>query len=153
MTVIDDLVSELGAYPDEQVEVQIRNFQEPGAVINPGEICTFEVRIRNNGHLDMLNVSLNINGVSGLTELSQTEILGNPVNFSTKLTTAPMTIGAHASATTQTFYMRALSATASTRLFEVHLADWDASLAKLLRVHAGHDFGARDELTRAIEPT
>lgn len=153
MPVIQDLVSELATYPDEQVRLQIIDFQEPGSVINPGEICTFRVRVNNNGHLNMQNVSLHINGTSGITQISQTDILGTPINFSGGITTSPLSINAHSSVTTRTFYMKALRATASTRLIEIHLADWDASLDHLLRMHAGHDFGANTELVRVIQAT
>jgi hypothetical protein len=153
MTVIQDLASEMAAYPDEQVQMEIIDFQEPGNVINPGEVCTFRVRIKNKGHLNMSNVSLHVNGTNDLTMVSQTDILGNPINFSYSMRTAPQHISAHSTVTTRLFYMKAIRPTANTRLLEMHLADWDADLGHLLRVHAGHDYGAHAELSRAIVGT
>ena len=150
MGVIDDLAQDLRDYPDNNVRLSIVNFQEPGEVINAGEVCTFRIMVSNDGYLDMTKVSLHLNAASGITQLSQTDILGNPINFANNLTTAFMNIPAGSSATTRTFFMKALVATDRRRLIEAHIAEWDAGLSSLLRVQAGHDTGAQVEYSRDI---
>ncbi|NOR68741.1 MAG: hypothetical protein GQ532_03440 [Methylomarinum sp.] len=150
MSIITDLARDLRNYPDDHVRLSIIDFKEPGTVINPGETCSFKIKIENNGFLDMQNVKLHVNGKRSYNQLSQSDVLGNPINFFDHLTTAAMNISAGHSITTRTFYMKAIKATSSTVLIEAHIGDWDAGMASLLRIHAGHDYGAVVHYNRDI---
>lgn len=150
MSVLDDLIQALRDYPDKYVKLSVVDFEEPGTVINAGEICTFRIRVANNGYLDMNNVYLHLNSASGITQLSQTDIFGTPVNFMNHLQTAHMNLPSRTAATTRTLYMKALKATTKKQLFEAHLGEWDAGLGSLLRVYAGHDWGASIKFSEEI---
>lgn len=150
MSAIEDLAKSLHDYPESKVRLLVVDFHEPGSVINKGEICSFQIRVVNNGYLDMTNVQLHVNSANTYTQLSQTDILGNPINFQNSLTTASMNIPARSSGNTRTLYLMALKSTSKRQLFEAHLAEWNAGLSSLLRIHAGHDNGANVQYEREI---
>lgn len=151
MGVINDLLKDLRDYPDNSVNISIVNFTKPGGVFEKNEVCTFKVRIKNNGYLDMMNVSLHIHNKPGYTLVSQSDFLGNPFGFSSRLTTATIPyMPAGNIQYTRTIYCQAIEKTEKPEvLFRVHLNEWDAGLNSLLRM-PGHDVGEEAKYTLQI---
>lgn len=141
MGVLDDLHNEIWHYGANNLDITVVNFNPPGSVINPGENCTFQIRAKNNGPLDMKNVVFHMNDLNGTCMLSQTQIAGNPYNFTTgTITTSPVSINAHSAYYSQNYFMGALKSTSGNQdLFEIHLSSWDASLHHALTDMSGHE--------------
>ena len=69
MGAIQDLLTDINNYPDGNVEITItllpvatRPGEEPDTVINVGETRLFNVKVENNGNLNMKNLKLFIEG-------------------------------------------------------------------------------------------
>lgn len=158
MGAIQDLLDDINAYPSENVTITITDFQEPGGHINVGEMCTFNVRVANNGHLDMLNLRLHIRG-SEFTSVSADRILGIPfpASPSNSEITRGRDVPANSSVTFGRFFMRADAATpdqgsANRDLFSVHISSYDASLHHILRDHGHHAAVPETVFNRHIHP-
>ena len=152
---IQELLNDLKNYPRDKVRLEVVDFDPPGEYVNTNETSTFQIRIRNIGSLDMDNVRLHMNRKNG-TELSQSDALGNPFNWSrTTLTTDPVNVPAYSSATTRTYYVRTgKNATKQpVPLFEVHIAGWDARMDTMLRTATQHSQDSSITFDRQIHPS
>jgi hypothetical protein len=152
MPAPNEIIEILKNYPEDHVDLIIHSFKEPGDVINEDEVCDFTVSIHNKGYLDMLDVYFHVNSVAGLTLLSQTDIAGNPINFTAQtLTTAVWgKIPAGSWAHSRKFFMLAQRPTDETQLFEVHLGGWRADLSTI--DFSGHDWDLIDTYEAEIYP-
>jgi hypothetical protein len=131
MPLIDDLLTAINAYPyhADNVEIDIVNFSGGGGQINAGEIWNFQVRVVNNGKLDMKNLDLRIYGSEWAT-VSKSSF---PILFRSLLSTEKKDLDAHSTVTFGSFYMRAVQATGSgspndEHLVSVHIGSYDAGL-------------------------
>ena len=156
MSLIDDLLTAINNYPSEDVEISITNFSEPGTHINQGELCSFEVKVENNGQLDMINVKLHIEG-SNWASVAVSAWHGGPTGFSSSAISEARDVKSHTSTTFGRFYMMADTATpdhgqADRDLFTVHLSTYDADLEHLLRGHGHHAGNPEEPYNRHIHP-
>jgi hypothetical protein len=158
MGAIQDLLDDIDAYPSKNVKIVITDFQEPDDVINVDEMCSFRVRVENNGHLDMLNLKLHIRG-SEFTSVSADTIFGIPAPLtpSDSEISPARDVPAHSSVTFGRFFMRADAATpdegtAKRDLFSVHISTYDASLHHILRDHSHHANDPLAVYNREIHP-
>jgi hypothetical protein len=69
MAILTDIANELDRYPVDQTVIEIVNVEKKGdpadTDVNEREIWQFHVRLTNNGHLDMSNVSVHVLGLNG----------------------------------------------------------------------------------------
>lgn len=145
MGVLQDLDNEIKHYGQNYLQISVENFKEPGSDINVNDECSFQLRLKNTGPLDMQNVVMHMNPKSGSCWLTQSQILGNPINFSTSTHTTPAAnINAHTGIWySQLIYMKARKKTSGVEeLFEVHLASWEASLHHMLTDESKHETAA-----------
>ena len=64
MSVLNDLVREIEDYPRDHLELDIVEVHWPGPEINVGDDCTFRIRAKNTGPLDMLQLRLKVEGLA-----------------------------------------------------------------------------------------
>lgn len=152
MGMIQDLAQAIDAYPSENVVLTVTDFGEPGGHINDGELCTFNVRVENNGHLDMNNLRLHI-------EASEWASVGlYPWSLSNDyIASGPKDVKAGSTRTMGLFWMKALKATpdqgkATRDLFTVHISRYDASLHHILKDHDHHAPTPEEAYSRHIHP-
>jgi hypothetical protein len=121
MTVLDDIAIALDAYATDEVSLSFINVNPPGNVINVNEVVPFQVRIENNGHVNMTGVSLHVHGENGA--LVATAQAGP---FNSVITVSGLTVNGGGSRDTGTLYFKAPSATkpAGTDLLSTHVEDW-----------------------------
>ena len=160
MGMIDDLATALNEYPGEHVVITITDFKEPGTHINVDEICSFNARVENNGHLDMKNVKLHVEATR-FTSVSVTTAgflgVGVPVSFGNSVVSGGRDVNAHSTVTYGDFHMRAVGATpdggtARRDLFTVHISTFDAGLENILKDHSHHAGNPEVAYARHIHP-
>lgn len=129
MTVLTDIANALDTYPLDETTIAIVDVAVQtgtGPEVNKNEIFKFKVRVTNNGHVNMTDVFLHVNG----TDTSGTLVSFNPekgfANNKT-LKVGPLVVnGGGASATTDYLYFKAppTAMPAGTKLVESHIFDW-----------------------------
>ncbi|MBK8195075.1 MAG: hypothetical protein IPK76_18380 [Lewinellaceae bacterium] len=135
MPYFDDFAAGVSAYPAASVQLSIVDVNPPGTAINVNENVLFQVRIRNNGHLNLTGVTLHVIGINGV-EVSRT---GGAGTFGTLFTSLPININAHSSQDTVNFFFRSSAVRpAGTALVRAHIAGYDVNLTDLLTNHTGH---------------
>jgi len=150
MGVLTDLAKEVKEYPDSEVSIKIHISDIPGTDINQLDVVKFWVSVNNNGLLGMQNVVLHVVSTE-YTEVSQTDVLGTPSNFSSNIKCAPMNIRPGELGMTRYLYMRALKKTSRTKLMDVHLHSWDADLHPLLQDESDHSVSTNAEYENQIK--
>src|SRR5262245_33558781 len=69
MSVLDDIADALNRYPEDETAIQVINVARANgsndSSVNACEVWDFQVKLTNNGHVDMTNVSLHILGLAG----------------------------------------------------------------------------------------
>ncbi len=150
--LINDLLSAIDTYPAGNVEIDVINFQEPGGHINAGEVCTFQVRVANDGVLDMKKLKLHVEG-SRYTSVRQTPA----DSFSNAFISASKDVDAQQSAVYGPFQMRADTATPNggtlnVDLLSVHISTYDAGLNHILRDRPHHAGNPEETYSRHIHP-
>lgn len=139
MPFFDDFASALSGYPAASVTLSIvdRVVQPPhvGPAVNTNEIWAFQVRVTNNGNLNMTGVVLHIQGQNG-TQVST--LVGGP--WQASITSGALTVNAHSSQDTPNFYFKAPSAArpAGTPLVRAHIGTFDVNLNHILNNHSDH---------------
>jgi hypothetical protein len=87
MAFFDDFAMAVSNYPKDNVTLEIVNVVvaagTPG-VVNVNEIWQFQVRVHNNGHLNLTNVMLHIEGQNGAT-VGQWNLFGTSYSAETFL--------------------------------------------------------------------
>jgi hypothetical protein len=136
MTVLNDIANAMNSYPHDETTIE---FLEPELVtgtagaININEVWKFKVVVNNNGHLNMTDVVLHVNGTNGTT-ISKKPTSGFTTNT---ITADPFNVNAGASATTGYLYFTAPSTEkpANTPLLESHILDWNANFDHFFTNH------------------
>jgi hypothetical protein len=67
MGIFDEMVTEVEAYPETHVVLEIVDVSFTEDVLNQGEVGDFKVRVTNNGALDLTDVTLKVEGRNGAT--------------------------------------------------------------------------------------
>lgn len=156
MPLIDDLLTAINSYPypADNVEINIVNFSGSGGHINAGEIWTFQIRVANQGKLDMKNLDLRIYG----SEWAAVSNSSFPILFRSLITTEKKDLNAHSTVTFGAFYMRAVHATGSSSLVDenlvsVHIHSYDAGHNHVVNDHDHHPNNPRANYRRRIYPS
>lgn len=143
--LLDDLLNDINAYPADNVVITITNFQGPGSHVNINEVWSFNVRVQNNGQLNLRNLQLHIEGSQWASVRlgSPVGCLPDPFGFSNSVVSTPQDVDAHSTVTFGPFCMRANVATANQGqvnedLFSVHIYSYDANLSHILNGHSHH---------------
>jgi len=127
-------------YPEEFVTLEIVQVEFPGSFINQGEEGNFMVQLTNNGALDMTDVTLKVQGLSGT--LVKT---GGAADFDFRqdltITMESDTIagGGGVSLTNGSklkFLAPPGTKPAGTQLLKATIFNWNGSLSRLLNVHS-----------------
>jgi hypothetical protein len=140
MAFLDDFVNAVSGYPAANVNLTIVDTAPvppatPGAV-NVNEVWSFQVRVRNNGHLNMVGVSLHIAGMNGASVSLNAAGPWVPL-----ITFGSLTVNAHGGQQdTVNLYFKAPPAVkpAGTQLACAHIANFDVNLNDILLSHSGH---------------
>jgi hypothetical protein len=137
MTVLTDIANAMNSYPLDETAIEILEpVLESGTagVINVNEVWKFKVKVTNNGHLNMTDVILHVNGTNGTT-ISKKPTTG----FTEKTIKAdPLTVnGGGGSSTTGYLYFTAPSTQkpADTPLLESHIFDFNANFDHFFTNH------------------
>jgi hypothetical protein len=135
---VEDLANAVSGYPAASVTLAIVDVATQagpaGAAVNVNEIWRFQVRIRNNGHLNMTGVHLHIAGQNGAKVSTS---LGGPwFDF---ITTGPLTVNAHSSQDTVDLVFKAgVVQPLGTALVRAHISTFDVNFDHILKSHSGH---------------
>lgn len=128
MSILFDIANELDRYPRDETSVQIINVAKVGDSddedVNQREVWEFNVKLTNNGHLNMTNVSLHILGLNGTRVREEPDddwVEGMVVGDLNPL-------GGAESSTSRKFQFKAPDAElpAGTQLLHTHVEEWDA---------------------------
>jgi hypothetical protein len=128
MPILTDIANELDRYPADQTTIEFVNVEKVGdpddTDVNEREIWQFHVRLTNNGHLDMSNVSVHILGLNGakVRELPTDE-------FEEGIVVADLNPqGGGGVATSRAFQFKAGDGEKpeGTRLLHAHVEEWGA---------------------------
>ena len=134
MSVFDQMVTDLEAYPEAHVLLEIVDVSFPDDVLNEGEEGFFKVRVTNNGALDLTNVKLKVDGRNGATVKP-----GVGANFTSEFTSVELpTIDAHGGFQELSLpgFKAPAAAQPSKTLINVTLAAWNAKLDHIFIDHS-----------------
>lgn len=133
MSVIDDYANAMNRYPADETEIEIVNVAKIGdpadTDMNTKEEWQFQVKLTNNGHVNMRNVSIKLVGLNG-TRLR--EITDPPSDYANEIIVASLNPnGGEDSRTTKAFGLKAPAnqQPAGTQLVEAHIEEWDSDTA------------------------
>ena len=138
MSFFSDFANALESYPADSVSISITDVAiETGTAgsVNVNEIWKFKVQVENNGHVNMTNVELHVNGANGAT------IGTNPAGpFQPGITTGSLTVNGGGSQKTGFLYFKAPSSQkpAGTDLVTAHIANWFGNLDHMFNNHTIH---------------
>ena len=140
MAYFDDFANAVDAYPATSVALTIvdRAAVPPATVgaVNVNEVWSFQVRIANNGNLNMTGVSLHIEGQNGA---QVSTAAAGP--WSTGIIPAALpAVNAHSTQDTVNYYLKApaVAKPAGTALVRAHISSWDANLDHIILGHSNH---------------
>lgn len=149
MTVIDDLRIAIDNYETNSCATEILNFSIDGGgtVLNIGDTFKFQVRVFNQGPLDMRNVRLRALGSS----FADVATLSS--DFASSATSGTFNLDAHQTHMTGLFRGKAKAITSGAKdIVTARVDAWDASLDHILVDHA--NLGAAEgKLNKDILPT
>ena len=139
MPFFDDFANAVAGYPAASVTLSIVDV----AVVPPGigpsvtvnEIWRFQVRVKNNGHLNMTSLTLHLVGLNGAL------VSANAVGpFSALITTSAITVNSHGTQDTVDYFFKAPNVVkpAGTALVEAHINNFNGNLDHILNDHSGH---------------
>ena len=138
MAFFDDFANAVSTYPSTSVTLSIVDVAlQTGTAgsINVNEVWRFQVRVANNGNLNMTGVTLHIEGENG-TQVS-TAAAGP---WSAEIFPGGLNVNGHGSQDTVDFYFKAPSVAkpAGTALVRAHISTFDADLNRILINLSGH---------------
>lgn len=139
MPFFDDFAQALEDYPSDSVTLSIVDLvaQSPSTPVsvNIDEVWVFQVRVANNGHINMTNVSLHVDGENGA--LVSTAPLGP---FLSGITFGALTISGGGTQDTVNLYFRAPSVVkpAGTTMVTAHIGNWYGNLNHMFDNHTLH---------------
>jgi hypothetical protein len=140
MPFLDDFANAVSTYPSASVVLSIVDSAPvppatPGAV-NVNEVWSFQIRIRNNGHLNMTGVSFHVIGQNGA------QVSTNAVGpWSGSIVFGNLNVNSHGGQqdTVNLFYKAPSTAKpAGTVLVSAHINGFDVNLNDILLNHSGH---------------
>jgi len=155
MAFLDDFATAVTGYPAASVTLSFNSLVVQSGTtgaINVNEVWAFKVTVTNNGNLNMKNVTLHLQGLSGV---GIADNAAGPFNTTGIVTTAAIaTVPAHGSASTVNYYLQAPAGASGgvVDVVDVHLNAWDADLLYLQNNLSGHANPPDTKLARQIFP-
>ncbi|QTA84245.1 hypothetical protein [Desulfonema magnum] len=150
MSIIEDLRIAVDNYETDNCKTEIVNFEITGGggtVLNETETFMFRVRVTNQSHLDMKNVTVR---VSGTSFADVAFLLIGP--FGRSAVSRPFNLDAHQVHTTLFFRGKCKRVTNGTKdIVTARINSWDASFDHILRDHTGAG-AAEGKLNKEIHP-
>jgi hypothetical protein len=155
MGIIDDLRDAFESYIDDSVTITITDVAVvtgTSGALNVGEIVKCKIKVENDGHINMSNVRLHVQGENGATVstagaagpfLEGLQIFGS------------LTVGADGGSQKSGylhFKTPDIPKPAGTRLLKVHTFDWDGDWDDVIKNHAGHDASNEAIYTNEVFP-
>lgn len=139
MAFLDDFANAVIGYPATNVTLSIvdRVVQPPsvGPAVNVNEVWAFQVRVANNGYLNLTGVSLHIEGQNGA---QVSTLAAGP--FSASINFGSLTVTGHGTLDTVNLFFKAPNVVkpAGTALVRAHIRSFDVNLSHILNDHTGH---------------
>lgn len=140
MAYFDDFEEAIESYPADSVVLSIVD-RAPVApatagAVNVNEVWSFQVRVANNGPLNMTNVALHIEGQNG----AQVGTAAAGPFTASILPPALAAVNGHSTQDSVNYFLRAPAVIkpAGTSLVRAHISGWDANLDHVLNSHSGH---------------
>jgi hypothetical protein len=136
MSVLDDIAGALDSYPADEVALTFVNVNPPGSVVDVNEIVPFQVRIENNGHINMTGVTLHVHSFSGaLVSTAQ----AGPFTSSLAIVSG-LTVNGGGSRDTATLYFKAPATTKpeGTQLLSAHIENWSGNFDHYFSNHTNN---------------
>jgi hypothetical protein len=139
-TFFNDFRTAMHDYPEQFVELEIVDVAFPGSVLNAGDEGTFKVQVRNNGLLDMTDVSLKVRGLAGTlvrTGSAADQTYRQELTIGMESETIAGQGGVSVTQGSKLkFKAPAGTRPAGTPLFEATIANWNGNLVRLLNGHS-----------------
>jgi hypothetical protein len=133
MAFFDDFSAALRDYPTTEATVSFVNVSGPGPHVDVNEVWSFQVRVTNNGRLNMTNVFLSINCHEGV-------LVGvSLASMHSSIFQGPLTVNGNGGSTdTTTLLFRVPPSLPGGPLLSVNISSWDADLSHLLITETGN---------------
>jgi hypothetical protein len=145
------MVTDVEAYPETNVQLEIVEVTFSGSGINEDEHGTFRVKVTNTGPLVLTDVTLRIKGQNGALVANNGAAAPFVSHF---VTQALPTIGAHNDSQltvgSPLKFQAPPEAAASQDLIQATLEDWNGSLDHIMNAHSDDQYGTA-EATFAAE--
>ncbi len=127
MTVLSEIADAMNRYPQDETTIEIINVAKVGdsgdTDVNEREVWEFHVKLTNNGHVDMTNVSLHILGLNGA------KVRETPSDtFEEGMIVGDLNpVGGGGVSTSRAFQFKAPAEEkpAGTQLLHAHVQEWD----------------------------
>lgn len=133
--IIEELRKAIDNYENDKCETEIVNFSlDPGAgsVLNVNETFTFKIRVRNQSHLDMKNVTVRSYGSN------YAQVAYGTSRFGSRADSPVFNLDAHQTYTTGIFRGKAIRVTEKERdIVTARINTYDVSLDHIFKDHTG----------------
>jgi hypothetical protein len=156
MTIINDLVAEIEAYPHESLTLEIVEVDPPGGAVNIDEDVLFRIQASNSGALDVNDLTVLVEGLNG-TRVKQNGAAAQFVSsFTTSVGQFPR-VPAHQGntpvlSTGSPFHFEAPGSPkpAGTQLVRISVVDWRTDLNHVFVNHSRADAAANATYSSAV---
>jgi len=162
MSVLQDLANEISGYAKKNITIEIINFQpyaQYGGEWDEGDVGSCQIKISNNGNLDVKNLRLHANRLGGYGKIRWVAFLGwGSTGWEVHLDIAPVLFGTIPAGESRLALgylgFRADHHTSEQvkDLFEVHVAEYDVSLDSLLYDETKHEWATQATQKGKIDP-
>ncbi len=159
MSILVDLEEAIEAYPHEFLTLEIVEVDFPGNAINAGDDVQFRIQVANGGPLDLLELSLLVEGLNG-TEVKSN---GAAAQWTTSFTFSGISsldkIPAHSAndpyvTTGNKLHFRPGSSSTSVKdLVRVSIAGWDTDFTHMQVSHSRADALAEATYSSTVAPS
>lgn len=147
MTMLVDLANAIEAYPHEFINLEIVEVDPPGTTINEDEDVVFDIHITNTGPLDVLELSILVEGLNGTEVKSNGAAAQWTSSFTYSGTSVLDKIPGHSGNSpvvlSRLHFKHPRSRTAVTDLVRVSVAGFDADFGHMLVAHSRADTAAQ----------
>jgi hypothetical protein len=156
MSMLVDLANAIEAYPHEFINLEIVEVDPPGNTINEDEDVVFEIHITNTGPLDVLELSILVEGLNG-TEVKSNGAAAQWTDAFTydgtsDLDKIPGHSGNSPVVLSRLHFKHPRSRPAVTDLVRVSVAGFDADFGHMLVAHSRADTAAQATYSSTVSP-
>ena len=156
MSMLVDLADAIEAYPHEFITLEIVGVDPPGNTIDEDEDVIFDIHVTNTGPLDVLELSLLVEGLNGTQVKSNGAAAQWTTSFTYDGTSVLDRIPGHSGddpvVLSRLHFKQPRSKSAATDLVRVSVAGYDADLAHILISHSRADSAAQVTYRSTVSP-